>query len=37
MLDEDDIEKTKKIINVINNLSDRNIYKVIDNGFTYML
>lgn len=37
MLDEDDIEKTKRIINVINSLSDRNIYKVIDNGFTYML
>lgn len=37
MLDEDDIQKTKRVIKVINDLSARTVYKVIDNGFTYML
>ena len=37
MLDKDDIVKTKTVIKHLNKYSNNEIYRVIDNGFKYML
>jgi len=37
MLDAEDIEKTKRLVGLFNKLIGKEVYRIIDNGYNYLL